>query len=81
MDEVFTEIYINRNLKVKIHGLRMLDVRVLGMYPFASADSTNVAVNVPKTESDFLRLPTNWHVQLYFALLLKRCIRHRYQHG
>lgn len=53
MDEVFTELYINRNLKVKIHGLRMLDVRVLGMYPFASADSTNVAVNVPKTEKRF----------------------------
>ncbi|MCV5923401.1 hypothetical protein OFO11_15525 [Escherichia coli] len=53
MDEVFTEIYINRDLKVKIHGLRMLDVRVLGMYPFASADSTNVAVNVPKTEKRF----------------------------
>ncbi len=37
----------------KLHGLRMLDVRVLGMYPFASADSTNVAVNVPKTEKRF----------------------------
>lgn len=34
-----------------------------------------------RQRSDFLRLPTNWHVQLYFALLLKRCIRHRYQHG
>ena len=83
MDEVFTELYINRNLKVKIHGLRMLDVRVLGMYPFASADSTNVAVNVPKTEKRFPEITDNenWHVQLYFALLLKRCTRHRYQHG
>lgn len=53
MDEVFTELYINRNSKVKLHGLRMLDVRVIGMYPFASADSTNVAVNVPKTEKRF----------------------------
>ena len=53
MDEVFTELYINRKSTVKLHGLRMLDVRVLGMYPFASADSTNVAVNVPKTEKRF----------------------------
>ncbi|EIM34060.1 hypothetical protein PGS1_22451 [Enterobacter cloacae subsp. cloacae GS1] len=53
MNEVFTELYINRNSEVKLHGLRMLDVRVLGMYPFASADSTNVAINVPKTEKRF----------------------------
>ncbi|WP_261804188.1 hypothetical protein [Serratia marcescens] len=50
MDEVFCELYVNRKMTVKIHGLRMLDVRVLSMYPFASADSTNVAINVPKTE-------------------------------
>lgn len=55
MNEVFTELYINRNSEVKLHGLRMLDVRVLGMYPFASADSTNVAINVPKPRNDFLR--------------------------
>jgi len=53
MDEVFRELYINRQLRVKIHGLRMLDVRVLSRYPFASADSTNVAVNVPLTEKRF----------------------------
>lgn len=53
MDEVFTELYIKRDSKVKLHCLRMLDVRVLGKYPFASADSTNVAVNVPKTEKRF----------------------------
>ncbi len=53
MDEVFTELYINRKSKVKIHGLRMLDVRVLSKYPFASADSTNVAINVPLTEKRF----------------------------
>jgi len=32
----------------KIHGLRMLDGRVLGNYPLATADSTNLACNVPK---------------------------------
>lgn len=53
MDEVFREIYITRQMDVKLHGLRMLDVRVLSMYPFASADSTNVAVNVPLTETRF----------------------------
>lgn len=53
MDEVFRELYVNRQLSVKIHGLRMLDVRVLSRYPFASADSTNVAVNVPLTEKRF----------------------------
>lgn len=53
MDEVFRELYVIRKLRVKIHGLRMLDVRVLSRYPFASADSTNVAVNVPLTEKRF----------------------------
>lgn len=32
----------------KIHGLRMLDGRVLGNYPLTTADSTNLACNVPK---------------------------------
>lgn len=31
-----------------IHGLRMLDGRVLGNYPLTTADSTNLACNVPK---------------------------------
>lgn len=50
MQEVFTAIYIDRDLPVKIHGLRMLDGRVLSMFPFDSADSSSVATNVPKTE-------------------------------
>lgn len=54
MDEVFNEIYIKRNMDVNIHGLRMLDGRALSKYPFYSADSTNVAINVPKTKA---RLP------------------------
>lgn len=31
---------------VKIHGLRMLDPEIFGHFPFASADSTNVAQNI-----------------------------------
>lgn len=48
MNEAFTEIYIKRQLTTKIHGLRMLDGRILGNYPLHSADSTNLACNVPK---------------------------------
>ena len=54
MDEAFSEIYIKRNINVKVHGLRMLDGRALSQFPFDSADSTNVAINVPKTKA---RLP------------------------
>lgn len=54
MTEAFNAIYIERQLPVKIHGLRMLDGRALSRFPFDSADSTNVAINVPKTKA---RLP------------------------
>lgn len=54
MDEAFCEIYIKHQLPVKIHGLRMLDGRVMVQYPFDSCDSTNVSRNVPK---DKLRYP------------------------
>ena len=54
MTEAFNAIYVDRNLNVKIHGLRMLDGRALSQFPFDSADSTNVAINVPKTKA---RLP------------------------
>jgi hypothetical protein len=47
MKEAFTVLYEN-DLNPKIHGLRMLDGRVLGNYPLTSADSTNLACNVPK---------------------------------
>lgn len=50
MKEAFTEIYIKRRMNTKIHGLRMLDGRVLGNYPLHTADSTNLACNVPKFE-------------------------------
>lgn len=54
MTEAFSAIYVERDLNVKIHGLRMLDGRALSQFPFDSADSTNVAINVPKTKA---RLP------------------------
>ena len=38
----------NLELPTKLHGLRMLDGRVLGNYPLDSADSTNLACNIPK---------------------------------
>lgn len=56
MNKAFTEIYIRRQLRTKIHGLRMLDGRVLGNYPLDTADSTNLACNVPKTEQKYPEL-------------------------
>ncbi|WP_419057419.1 hypothetical protein [Kluyvera georgiana] len=56
MNQAFTEIYVKRQLETKIHGLRMLDGRVLGRYPLATADSTNLACNVPKTEQKYREL-------------------------
>lgn len=32
--------------EAKLHGLRMLDPKVFGQFPFSSADSTNVARNI-----------------------------------
>lgn len=49
---------------VKIHGLRMLDGRVLGNYPLDSADSTNLACNVPKFKVKYPKLGAD---------LIKRC--------
>lgn len=48
MNQAFKAIYVVNQFKTRIHGLRMLDGRVLGNYPLASADSTNLACNVPK---------------------------------
>lgn len=56
MTEAFTEIYIKHQLQTKIHGLRMLDGRILGNYPLDTADSTNLACNVPKTEMKYPEL-------------------------
>ncbi len=54
--EAFTAIYVDRDLSVKVHGLRMLDGRLLGTFPFDSADSTNVAINVPKEKMKYPHL-------------------------
>jgi hypothetical protein len=47
MREAFLTIH-SHGLSPQIHGLRMLDGRVLGNYPLTTADSTNLACNVPK---------------------------------
>lgn len=46
MEEVMECLCDNGLPCVKLHGLRMLDAEILSVYPFASADSTNVARNV-----------------------------------
>jgi hypothetical protein len=53
MNKAFSAIYIERQLTVKIHGLRMLDGRAMIQYPFDSCDSTNVAINVPKDKARY----------------------------
>lgn len=55
MTESFELLY-KRNHKTKIHGLRMLDGRVLGNYPLQSADRTNLACNVPKYKVKYPQL-------------------------
>lgn len=47
MQQAFEMMHLN-NHKTMIHGLRMLDNRVMGKYPLTTADSTNLACNVPK---------------------------------
>ena len=47
MEQAF-DVIAKGNHKTKIHGLRMLDGRVLGNYPLTTADSTNLACNIPK---------------------------------
>ena len=56
MEQAFEAIYGRRNLATKIHGLRMLDGRVLGKYPLTTADSTNLACNVPKFHAKYPEL-------------------------
>ncbi len=51
IQEIFYHIYCVRKFDVRIHGLRVLDGRVLGMFPYASGDSSFVATNVPKTDT------------------------------
>lgn len=67
LEEAFKAIYIDRKLNVKIHGLRMLDGRVLGKFPLDSADSTNVSINVPKWEVKYPEIGSHiierWNVE------------------
>ncbi|EAB9928074.1 hypothetical protein D7O28_18465 [Salmonella enterica subsp. enterica] len=56
MSEAFETIYCKHSFSTQVHGLRMLDGRVLGNYPLATADSTNLACNVPKFEVKYPEL-------------------------
>lgn len=56
MMQAFGEIYIRRGLQTKIHGLRMLDGRIVGNYPLHTADSTNLACNVAKFNVKYPKL-------------------------
>ena len=58
MHEAFN-VVIAENKDLKVHGLRMLDGRVLGNYPLSSADSTNLACNVPKFDKKYPELTKN----------------------
>lgn len=59
MTIAFSEMYIKRGYRTKVHGLRMLDGRVLGVYPLDTADSTNLACNIPKYLSKYPKLGSN----------------------
>lgn len=50
LDNVFNYLFLVNDYNTKVHGLAMLDGRVIGRYPFATADSSFVATNVPKTK-------------------------------
>ena len=71
MNEALYEIYIKRGYKTKIHGLRMLDGRILGLYPLHTADSTNIACNVPKYKIKYPGLGCNLQ---HRAAILKNAI-------
>ncbi|HIF5778101.1 TPA: hypothetical protein ACX3EJ_001077 [Vibrio parahaemolyticus] len=49
IQEIFHHLYCVKKSDVMIHGLRVLDGRVLGRFPYHSGDSSFVATNVPKT--------------------------------
>ncbi|WP_130100452.1 hypothetical protein [Siccibacter turicensis] len=56
MEDAFELIYGKHNFNTLVHGLRMLDGRVLGNYPLSTADSTNLACNVPKFNAKYPEL-------------------------
>lgn len=78
MHEAFNLIH-DKGHKVKVHGLRMLDGRVLGNYPLTTADSTNLACNIPKYKVKYPRMGGHILDRVPFTqydkheLLLYRC--------
>jgi len=46
MEEVMDTVCANGRPLARLHGLRMLNPKVFRRYPFASADSTNIARNI-----------------------------------
>lgn len=76
MTEAFHAIYIQHQLKTKIHGLRMLDGRVLGNYPLSTADSTNLACNVPKFNEKYPELTESIRSADYCRGLSEAEIKH-----
>lgn len=73
------DMMMQKNHKTKIHGLRMLDGRVLGNYPLYSADSTNLACNIPKYKVKYPNIGRHITERVPFTqedkseLLLHRC--------
>ena len=59
MRQAFHRLYDEGLSDIAIHGLRMLDGRVLGNYPLTTADSTNLACNVPKFKVKYPELTDN----------------------
>lgn len=78
MKEAFNVIH-KGNHKTKIHGLRMLDGRILGNYPLTTADSTNLACNIPKYKVKYPEIGRHIVMREPFSqydkneLLLHRC--------
>lgn len=60
----------------KLHGLRMLDPRIFSLYPFSSADSTNVARNIgiDKAWDKAPYAPASQHTRA--IVLMERIERH-----
>ena len=78
MHQAFNLVH-EKGHKTKVHGLRMLDGRVLGNYPLTSADSTNLACNIPKYKVKYPNMGVHILNRVPFTqydkheLLLYRC--------
>ncbi len=79
MDQAFNLLIKNNHTTTKIHGLRMLDGRILGNYPLTTADSTNLACNIPKYKVKYPAIGKHIVDRVPFAqedkneLLVHRC--------